>query len=251
MDKDMAKITLKKVTIPQSQISKLSDLDKKRLIMLSAMIRDLNFLQKILLFLANNKTPTEVELVANETMVAFIVKNLISRIYEMKRFIQKNGISAIAAKSSSEELRNKHKDINNLFSDRNVENLFHFIRNKFGYHYEYENEINQLIGDAITQYDFEMWLSPHNSTNEIFPTVDKVILDAILKKMIDLKFEGTKTQLYDKFFGLIVESATIFREFCISFICTVFKFSVDEGETVELKAPLISETTLPLIVNGN
>lgn len=244
----MSKIKLQKIKIPQSEISKLSNQDKKRLVMLSAMLRDLNFLQKNLLFVGNVQTPSEVELDAKETMVASILKNLISRIYEMHQFINNNGLGSTVKKSSNQDLKKKLKMINCFFSDAKVSKLFDFIRNKFGYHYEYKNDIDDAISKSLAELDYEMWLSPDNSANEIFPSLDKVVLNTICAKMKELGYEGNTQELFDKLFSLMVNACDLFRKFCVLYITIIFNFSFSKNQVVEIDAPLLSEVKLPFIV---
>ena len=66
-----------------------------------------------------------------------------------------------------------------FFSDKKVKDIFAFIRDKFGFHYEYQNDVDEMIENASKQFsEFEMWLSD-DSANEIFASSNAVMLEVV------------------------------------------------------------------------
>jgi len=243
----MKNVKLIKMIIPKSQIAALSDAKKKQLLMLMGMMRDLNLLQKMLLYIAQSKTSTEPEEDAKETTVAFFLKNLISKIYEMYIFFNNSGIKSDRI-NFSDELQKKRKAVDDFYKAKGVREIFSFIRNKFGFHYGYENDIDGLIAEAFEDEDFVMWLSPQNSTNEIFPSLDKISLKVIITEMRRL---GFTENLFNTLLALSIEAANIFREFYVLYLSESFNLNPSKGQAMAINALTLNDVSLPLIIDNN
>jgi len=248
---DSGKIKLARLILERGEFDKISSKEKKRYIMLTFILRDLNLLQKCLVY-SMNKKPSEKPLIsANTTVHFFFLKTLISKIYEMWKFLTKNGILD-NHRTFPKELKAKRDEIQAFFSDEKVKKIFSFIRNKFGFHYEYEDKVDFLIDEAMKSFNqFEMWLSTQDSGNEIFASSNAVTLKVIFLKMSDLGFEGDDRILMKKIFDLGLNGARIFREFTVSYIVgEAFPIKWHRKEEIEIAAPSISEVHLPLMVKG-
>jgi hypothetical protein len=244
----MKKTKLTKLILPKYQIDKLNVKDKKRYLMFTCMISDMDILEKLLIFASNDKPKNEPYLSANATMVGFLLKSLISKIHEMKIFICKNKIQS-NSESFSDDLKNKIAEIEIFFADKDTNTIFAFIRDKFGFHYEYKNDIDQLIDQVSKNYSsFEMWLSSEDSTNEIFPSSNDIIFDVIFIKMQELGFSGNKTSLFDQLVNLSIKAAKLFCDLSVEYISEAFPVQWILGEQIEIDAPEFSEVKLPLIV---
>ncbi len=244
---DSGKIKLVKLLLEREELNKMSPKEKKRYLMLTFILRDLNLLQKCLVY-SDNKKPSQKALVAaNTTIHFFFLKELISKIQEMWTFLNKNRVLDDHPTFSC-KLKAERDDILNFFSDKKVEEIFSFIRNKFTFHYEYFDDVDPLIEAAMNSFDqLEMWLSP-GSGNEIFPSSNAVTLRVIFSKMSDLVFEGDDKILMKKLFNLALNGAQMFRKFSVSYLVEAFYINSRKEEEIELDVPSISEVHLPLIV---
>lgn len=172
----MKKVKLTKLILSKKEIDKLSRQEKKRYIMFTCMVRDLNLLQKCLLFVGNDDSSDKASGSAKTTMSFFFIKTLMSKIHEMWTFLNRNRILQNST-SFSKELKEKCGEIEDFFSDKKVKDIFAFIRDKFSFHYEYQNDVDEMIENASKQFsEFEIWLSD-DSANEIFVSSNAVMLE--------------------------------------------------------------------------
>lgn len=244
----MKKINLSKLTLSQEELNKLSEKQKKRFIMFTCIIRDLNLLQKCLGYTSNDKRTDAPFHSANVTISFFFLKTLISKIHEMWVFLKKNKIIHDRG-SFSCDLKNKIDEIVLFFDEEKIEKIFAFIRNKFGFHYEYENDIDKLIRNALKDFEYyEVWLSSENSANEIFASTNAVILKVIFSSMKELGFKGDDQALMKALFDLSLKGARLFQEFSIYYLTEISDIKWEEQASVEIDVPLMSEIKLPLIV---
>ena len=216
--------------------------------MLTLILRDLNLLQKCLIYIGNKKH-FEKPLVSSKTTTSFFfLKTLISKIHEMWTFLNRNEILNNRS-TFSNELNAKIDEIQSFFSDRKVADIFSFIRNKFGFHYEYLDDVDILLDEAIKSFDnLEMWLSTCDSGNEIFASSNAVMISVIFSEMNKLGFEGDKQELMNKMFNLALNAARIFREFSLFYIVEAFSIKWRQEEEIEVNVPILSNVELPLIV---
>jgi len=243
----MKKVKLTKLILSKKEIDKLSPQEKKRYIMFTCMVRDLNLLQKCLLFIGNDDSSDKASGSAKTTMSFFFIKTLISKIHEMWTFLSRNKILQ-GSTGFSKELKEKCGEIEKFFSDKKVKNIFAFIRNKFGFHYEYQNDVDEMIENASKQFsEFEIWLSD-DSANEIFASSNAVMLEVVFSEMKRLGFSGDTKSLMLQLYELAVTGARLFREFSVFYFAEAFPVNWERREEVEIEAPLYSQVKLPLIV---
>lgn len=241
----MENIILTKLTLTQEELNKLDSKQKKRFLMLTCFIRDLNLLQKCLIFANNSQATDEIQKSAIKTTIFFFQKILISKIHEMWIFINKNNILNDSPKFSN-TLKEKIKPIQDSFSEE--DNILAFIRNKFGFHYEYWNNIDKEIDASFGEIGtYEAWLSS-DSANEIFSSSNDIILNVIFSKMRNLGFSGDENQLMSELNKLTLNSASLFRDFTVHYLTEVFPIQWKYEEDLETEAHKISEISLPLIV---
>lgn len=247
---DSGKVELTKLILEREEINKMSPLEKKRYIMLTSMLQDLNILQKCLLFSGNPIASEKPFVSAFRTINFFFLQTLISKTHEMWNFINKNGILDDHS-THSNELKAKCIEVQNFFSNKKVEKIFSFIRNKFGFHYEYKDDVNSLIDEEMKLLNhLEIWLS-NDSGNEIFASSNEIILNVIFSEMSTFGFKGDRQELMNKIFDLALSAARILREFSVNYIAEAFSINWLQTEVVEVNVPSISEVHLPLIVKGN
>jgi len=246
------KVSLQKITIAKTEVAKMLHATKKRYLMLTNMLRDLNLLQKLLVFGIQHKQKGIVINEARAVLLFFLQKTLISKIYEMWQFIKKDGI--LGNKSElPEQVRIELEKAEKFFEDTKIDNLFGFIRNKFGFHYDTYAEIEPMIDKAMEEVqDIEMWLSDTDSGNDIFNSSNAIMIQVVYNKMRDNGFGDDSEVLAVKLVELTLDASNLLRGFCVQYLTGVILRNVDyqQSNKVEIDAPLLSEVTLPLIVKG-
>ena len=241
------KVKLTKLILPKREIDKLGPQEKKRYIVFTCMVRDLNLLQKCLIFVGNENSSDKPSVSAKTTISFFFLKTLISKVHEMWTFLSKNKILQTSA-SFSKELKEKCNEIENFFSDKKVKDIFAFIRDKFGFHYVYQDDIDGMIEDASKQFsEFEIWLSD-DSANEIFASSNAVMLAVIFSEMKRAGFSGNTESLMRQLYELATTGARLFRELSVFYLAEAFLVNWERREEVVIEVPQYSQVKLPLIV---
>jgi uncharacterized protein YqcC (DUF446 family) len=245
----MHKVKLIRMVLTKDELNKLSPNQKKQFIMITSMIRDLNLLQKCLIFSGypsehSDRGPNES---AKAILILFFLKTLISHIWEMWLFIKNSGVLN-GNSILSDETRSKGHGVRSFLDEPKIRNVFSFIRNNFGFHYEYEDRVDASIDKASNELrEFEMWLSK-DSTNELFSSTNAVILEVICSEMTRVGFSGDKNALMSELFHMALKGADLLREFSVGYLAEGFKYKWEEQEGIEVDAPLLAEVKLPLIV---
>jgi chloramphenicol O-acetyltransferase len=92
---------------------------------------------------------------------------LISKIYEIWQFLECEKISEEKSRFSSNLLYYWNK-IETFFSIAKNKELFCFVRNKFGFHFDHYQEIEKYIEKAMDEVgDLEFWMGSDSSGNAI------------------------------------------------------------------------------------
>jgi len=244
-------IEFTKLVIPNDAVCQMTRPQKRQYLMITNMLRDLSLLQKLLLFVGNNDRPDEPSESANTTISFFFLKTLISKNYEMWEFMEKEGLRS---EGLGESLDNMRREIIDFFEEESHQDIFSFIRNKFGFHYEsdpkFRGELEDLIEPAMNNHEMDMWLSGEDSGNDIFGSSNAVMIKVIFQRMKDSGLSGDDKALMDQLFELTLKISSIFREFCLEYMLAVVLKDIklhDRG-TKKVRAPLLSRTKLPLIV---
>ena len=245
---DHKKIRMAKFVLPKKEFSKLSPKERKHYLMFTLMLRDLNLLQKCLVYSLNEMRSNEPFPSAKTTVTFFFLKTLISKIHEMKKFLDKNNILCYKH-NFSKALKGQSEAIERFFSDKKVADLFDFIRNKFGFHYEYLDDIDSSVDKEMESFEnIEIWLSTEDSGNEIFASSNAIMLKVIFSKMRELGFQGNEQELLDKLIDLSLKVARILRDFSIHYINEAWDITWGQEREIEIDAPSIDEICLPFIV---
>ena len=239
-------IKLTELVLPKEQLDKMDKKSKKRYVMFTCMIRDLNLLQKCLIFAGKEKPSSEPLQSANTTIGFFFLKTLLSKIYEMWIFLNRN---KVFESLDDDTLKQKAEEIKAYFSDEKVLGIFEFIRNKFGFHYEYWDDVDEKIDDVTKLLpDLKMWLSNEDSGNEIFPSTQAIILKVIFNEMERIGFEGDDQKMMNYLFDFGTQGARILQEFSAHYLSTAFQLKWEVKEELDVEVPLISDVYLPLLV---
>lgn len=246
------KIKYSKLSLSKAQMQKIDPLYRKRYIMLTSMLRDVTLLSKCLYYTRNNKSTEKVLQYANTMASIFFLTTLISKIYEMWVFITNNKIlEELTRQSNSPELQKNVDNINAFFSNDQKKGIFEFIRHKFSCHYEYMNDIDPVIDEAFEKFDdkdFQMYLSEDNSANDVFPSLNSVILLSIFKKMDELGFSIDNKEKMRELFSLTGEGAKLVMQFCPIYLTEKFPLQWNQEEVIEIEVPGISTIKLPIVV---
>ena len=224
MNNSTGKVKLTRFILSKSELRKMSSKDRKRYIMFTFILRDLNLLQKCLIYSKNDNSTERIIDSANTVASLFFIKTLISKIYEMWVFLKENILSDQG--KFSLEIKESINQITSFFSDDKILNIFGFIRNKIGFHYEYQNGIDPLIDkafDELRDNEFEMWLSESDSGNDIFVSSNTLTIEVILKQMGKFGFQGSDMKRMDELFALSLKASSLFRNFSAIFLAEAFK----------------------------
>lgn len=259
MDKDNI-VNFKKIVISKTEVRRMSPIQKKRYIMLTNILRDLVLLQRILLFVNNHRKSDESQnepvcVDATAVTILFFLEMLISKNYEIKKFIYENKI-AEEKNHFPPAVKDVFKAIEDFYSDDKVRILFEFIRHKFGFHYEYQNDIDIILDQIMDgSRDLVLWFSDSDYGNEVFATSNEVTLAAIFQKMRELGFAtvpaiGEQASYMDELLKLALESSKLSRDFCMHYLVQVVlhNVSIKQEASAQVCAPLLSEIQLPSIV---
>ncbi len=244
-------VDLNKLVIPNDSIRKMPKSQKRQYLMITNMIRDLNLLQKLLLFTNNNQKPDEPTESANTTVSFFFLKTLISKNHEMREFMEKEGL---CREKFDGKLMKLMQEVDGFFSIQGNQDIFSFIRNKFGFHYEADSRhkegLEDLIEPAMNDHEMDMWLSIDDSGNEIFGSSNAVMLKVIFQRMRDNGFGGDEKVLMGQLLDSTLKISRIFREFYLMYMVEIVlkNIQLQDMGTVKVTAPLLSEVKLPLIV---
>jgi len=259
MDKDNI-VNFKKIVISKTEVRRMSPIQKKRYIMLTNILRDLVLLQRILLFVNNHRKSDESQnepvcVDATAVTILFFLEMLISKNYEIKKFIYENKI-AEEKNHFPPAVKDVFKAIEDFYSDDKVRILFEFIRHKFGFHYEYQNDIDIILDQIMDgSRDLVLWFSDSDYGNEVFATSNEVTLAAIFQKMRELGYAtvpaiGEQASYMDELLKLALESSKLSRDFCMHYLVEVVlhNVSIKQEASAQVCAPLLSEIQLPSIV---
>ncbi|MBU4313060.1 MAG: hypothetical protein KJ706_10160 [Candidatus Omnitrophica bacterium] len=242
------------LVLPKETVESLSARNKKRLLMLTSMIRDMDLYRKMLIYGGKQKTGYEkLDEAILVTMIFSISKILISKIYEIWKFLESEKIREETSGFSS-ALLERWNEIEVFFSEEKNKQLFCFIRNKFGFHFDHYQEIETYIEIAMKEVgDFEFWMGNDSSGNDIFSSSNTVMLIVLRNKMIELGFVGTEEELIGQLQKLPIVVSHSINEFCKGYLTEVLlrDRSFQQKLTVAITAPLLSDVALPLIVKND
>lgn len=245
------------LSLPKVEVQKLDAKSRKRFIMLTSILRDTTLLSKLIYYTKNsNELKIDILKYANTMASIFFFTTFISKIYEMWIFLTKNKIlDELLNKSKSSELASAIDSIKNFFADEKKEKLFAFIRNSLGFHYEYYDQIDSKINEAFDKFEdrgFTIFLTEDNAANDVFPSLNTVILISIFKIMDELGYNLTdpKSKM-EKLFSLVGEGAKMAMDFCPAYLVEMFLVKWDQKEKeIEIEVPHISSIKLPILVHN-
>src|SRR3989338_2490209 len=130
------KLKFSLLVLSKDNVEKLLPNDKKRLLMLTIMLRDMDLFRKMLLFIKEQKTGSkELDKAAFVTMIFSFTKILIGKIYEIWEFLDKEKIEQEKS-TFSDSLSKWWNEIETFFHEEKNKELFCFIRNKFAFHFD-------------------------------------------------------------------------------------------------------------------
>lgn len=239
------------LVLSKDKVKKLSSRDKKRLLMLTNMLRDMDLFRKMLVFVREQKTGSkELDEAALVTLSFSFIKILISKIYEIWEFLISEKIGQEKTVFSN-SLSKWWDEIEAFFHEKKNKELFCFIRNKFGFHFDHYPDIEPYIEDAMNELgNLEFWMGNDSSGNDVFASSNTVMLTVLRNKMRELGFTGNKEELIGQLQRLPIQISHIMNEFCKGYLTEILlkRYAFYEKSTISVIAPLLSEVNLPLIV---
>lgn len=248
------KLEFHQLVLPKAIVESLSARDKKRLLMLTSMMRDMDLYRKMFVYGGKQKTGHEkLDEAVFVTLIFSISKILISKIYEIWKFLESEKIVEEKVGFST-DLLGRWNEIEAFFFEEKNKKLFCFVRNKFGFHFDYYSDIKPYIEDAMREVgDLEFWMGNDSSGNDIFASSNTVMLTVLRNKMTELGFIGTEEELIGLLQKLPIVISHSINEFCKGYLTEILLKgkSFQQKLTVTVTAPLLSEVNLPLIVKND
>jgi len=242
------------LVLPKKTVESFSARDKKRLLMLTNMMRDMDLFRKLLVYVrtqtTGNKGLDEAEFV---TLAFSFMKILISKVFEIWEFLESEKIGEEKS-GFSVDLLKRWNEVESFFSDEKNKKLFSFVRNKFGFHFDHYSDIEPYIENAMNEIgDLEFWMGNDSSGNDIFASSNTVMLTVLRNKMTELGFIGTEEELIGQLQKLPIEISHSMNEFCKGYLTEILLKgkSFQQKQTVSVTVPLLSEVNLPLIVKND
>ena len=243
----MVKFT--KITITAEEFDALDERQQKRFIMFTNELRDVIFFQKLLIYIPKpNDEDAEPLKAANTTMLMVSLQIFISKMCEILVFIDRNGIKKEI--NNSPNAQNEHfKPILDLYNTADYK-IFKFIRNTFGFHYEYQNKVDPSISRALKKIGtYEAWMAD-DSANDIFTSSNTVFLEVITNEMKKLEYKGESRELFYHLFAMTIRAAGLMRSFCVEYLASCFpSIQWQEQEEVEVEATPLSDVVFPYITS--
>lgn len=244
------KLEFQQLVLPKATVESLSARDKKRLLMLTNMVRDMDLFRKMLIYArtqtTGNKSLDEAALV---TIVFSLMKIFISKVFEIWEFLESEKIGEEKLVFSV-DLLDRWNEVEAFFAEEKNKKLFCFIRNKFGFHFDHYADIEPYIEDAMKEVgDLEFWMGSDSSGNDVFASSNTVMLIVLRNRMTELGFVGTEEELIGKLQKLPIEISHSMNEFCKKYLMEIIlkDKSFQQKLTATVTAPLLSEVNLPLI----
>ena len=245
---DSGIVKLVKLTLSPSELEKLSPLQKKRYVMFTSILRDLMLLQKHLMITGNDTPSSAPEAAAHTTSLLYFLSTLISKIHEMWFFLNKNGI-VDERETFSSSLASAFDPVEELLREGDVADLFSFVRNKFGFHYEYWDDVDDKIDRAIASLDgLEMYLSS-DSGNDIYSSSNTVITAVIMDEMKLLGYTGSPEDLLLTLWELTIDAAGKCANFSRAYLAEALPVTWEEHAEIEIEAPRVSDISVPLLIS--
>ena len=243
----MPQVRLARLTLEREEFSKLSNKDKRRMLMITALLRDINVLYKCLAF-SRNRDDRGPQLAASSSLIIFFVLTLIGKLHEVHEFFEQDGIYTDAVTRKGDFPR-QVKTIRRFFGDIKTRKLFNFVRNNLSFHYGNKANLDPKVEKSLDDFgSFTAWLSEEDSGNEIFDFASAGILKVICDEMSSLGFQGDKEQFMPMLFDLPDEVSKLLQKFSREFLVRGFPVTWIQHGTDAVTAPGITDVELPFIV---
>jgi len=243
-------VTFDKRRILLNDIKSLSKDKKRQLLMITNMLRDLNLLQKYMIFsMKGLDERNSIKVDENITTYLFLLKMLISKVHEMWEFIKRHKLQQNKRDLTLETCQ-ALSILEQFYDGQKVGKTFNFIRNKFGFHYEWLPDVEDEIEKGMHVQDFEMLLSNQDTGNNIFISSNRIMLGVILTEMLKNGYTGDHRALTSQLIEDSLEAAKLFSLFYTTYLIQdVLKgIKVEKINEISIDAPFMSEVSLPLIV---
>lgn len=242
------KVPLHLIVIEKNEVKKLLPQKKRQYLMITSMLRDLNLFQKTLLFIHNDNKRNDVFVPANEVSGFLFIKILISKIHEMIAFLNADRITE-GKNNFSQELKKIYEDIEEYIAEKRLNKIFGFIRNKLGFHYEAQKNIEPIINKIMkAEQKIEMWLS-EDSANEIFSSSNEIMQKVIYAIMRKEGYKGQGRELMNELFEMTVKMADSLYKFYSRYLIEVVLVGINikYEKKIEVNALSLSQIKLSFL----
>ena len=242
-------ITLKKLILSKEDVSRMEPGQLRHYFIITNILHDLDFYGKLLIFIVNSPAPSRVENYGKAVSQIFILIKYISSIYEMFKFLKKDVIGKVDERSDLKAEANKII----MGYKSNYEEIYCFIRNKYGFHYEWQKDLEPFICEAVKEYgELDIYLSDILSGNDVFASSSAVVFMTIINKMKKHGYHNKNTKeifedLRNSTINIGEQLRKFYRRYLVEVVLKSVKF-VDTGEVIEVPAKKFSECQLSFFV---
>lgn len=248
------KLEFHQLVLPKAIVESLSARDKKRLLMLTNMMRDMDLFRKMLVYVRTQDTGNKsLDEAAFVTLAFSFMKILTSKVFEIWEFLESEKIGGEKSTFSAGLLK-CWNEVEEFFAEEKNKKLFCFVRNKFGFHFDHYADIELYIESAMKDVgDLEFWMGNDSSGNDIFASSNTVMLTVLRNKMTELGYIGTEEELIGLLQRLPIVISYSMNEFCKGYLMEILLKgkSFQQKLTIIVTVPLLSEVKLPLIVKND
>lgn len=242
-------IRLKKLILSKEDALKMSPWQLRQYFIITNILHDLDFYGKLLVFITRTPACNRVENEGKAVSQIFILIKYISSVYEMFEFLKKDVVGKFDKQS---DLRDEATKIIKGYKN-NYEKIYSFIRNKYRFHYEWQDDLEPFFCEAVKEYgNLDVYMSDVLSGNDVYSSSGAIVFATIISKM---KKHGYSNKTSKGIFDDLAISVTnigqqlkmFYRKYLVDVVLKSARY-VDTGEVIEVSAKKFAECQLSFFV---
>ena len=236
-------ISIHTIKIEKSVIEKMTEHERKFFIVSGHVLNEINFFGKILLWtIPHNKCESKLHDQASATQQLASAKVLAGKLYESWGVIQKLYLKTKLSSETDDLLEEESKkaliELKKYFGKQN---LIASIRNKFSFHYDY-NDLNSAFSEMAENEDWNIYLSEQNSNCLYY--LSELVVNQSMLKAIDAIDQATALS---RIITELIDFSGKFIDFLSGYINAMSDkyFQIHMNDTQIVEGPKLIEVTVP------
>ena len=179
----------------------------------------------------------------------FLIITLSSKLHEARRFIETQSLLDSIPESAPLEAQCARRAISGFFANQ-YSDIFKFIRDKFGFHYDTWLDLEPKIDDTFPDEEATIWISSPPG-NHIFASTNDIVSQVLYGKMQSLGFQGDESEFLVELRNLNIDGSRVVTTFVWAYLrvglaCGAVTWRSTSGPEIEV--PLFDQIILPPIV---